>query len=55
MAAIEDGGVDDAALDQMVNEILNSDKTDVDNNGNSGGDYLSTLTELISALKGNEN
>lgn len=54
-AAIEDGGVDDAALDQMVNEILNSDKTDVDNNGNSGGDYLSTLTELISALKGNEN
>lgn len=42
----------DAALDAIVNEILDDDGESTKSSNSSSSDYLSTLTELLKAIKG---
>lgn len=50
-ASLSDGNVDEAELNAMIEDMLDKDK----DSDNSSADYLSTLMELISALKGSND
>lgn len=47
---LSNGSLDEAALNAAIEDMLKGDKKN-----NSSADYLSTLTELISALKGSDD
>lgn len=46
------GKTSDAELDAIVNEILDDDGESTKSSNSSSSDYLSTLTELLKAIKG---